>query len=202
MTTRGLSKALSLLIGLGVTAVSPAARGFELGVGLEGGGGASIAGNPALRLDGTRPAVAGSATVGLLLEQRFTLRPILFEIWEDAETPFTLQTGQTTPAGYVPLDVGVRTGLVFGAFEPYLGPVFQVAFLTTVPAQPPALSSSLFGIGGDLGLDVRWNFFRFGVELRAVEVVGGIVAVQNPSGRDNPSAALELQGLASARLSL
>jgi hypothetical protein len=179
------------------------ALAFELGVGLEVGGTASIAQNPAPQPGGQTPAVAGAAALGILLEERFDANFLAFELFEDVQTPFALQTGGLSPAEYVPWTAGVRTGLLFGPWIPYLAVLFSVGTLSDQPTSSQLLSSTIFGIGGALGVDWKIADFRLGFELRADEIIGGIPAAADTTAAPNsPSSAFLLQALLSLRYSL
>ncbi len=188
---------------LALVGLASPATAFELGVGLEVGGTGTFAQDAAQRPDGSRPANAGMVAVGGLVEERFDGDAIAFELFEDVQSPFALETGGVSGATYVPVTAGVRTGLLIGPFVPYLGVLFSAAILTQRPAGSEPLSSTIFGVGGTVGVDWVISDLRIGFEMRPLEIIGGIPAAPTQGlTPTTPSAALVLQGLFSIRLTL
>lgn len=186
-----------------MAAGSGSAQAFELGVGIELGGTGTFAQDPAVRPDGTSPANAGVFAAGVLIEERFDGDAIAFELFEDIDSPFSLQTGGTSGATYVPLLAGVRAGLRIGPFIPYLGLVIGAGLLASAPSGSEPLSSSVADFGGTFGVDWVVADVRLGLEGRAVEILGGIPSTpESGLTPTNPSAAFVFQALFSVRLTL
>lgn len=162
------------------------------GVGIEGGATATYASN----VPGGASGTAGSANVGLILESKFDLPVVFLDVWVDGQTPMRLQTGGTSAAQYLPFDLGLRLGLGTPILQPYIGVLGQLS-INTDDGGGPSLKNPLFGLGGDVGLDVAFLIFRVGIEVRAVDVV---TTIPN-DGSGEPSGAWEFEGLGSARLS-
>jgi hypothetical protein len=122
------------------------------------------------------------------------------DLWADVQTPIQLQTavlatggGQSAPK-YIPIDLGLRLGLNIGLLQPYVGILGQAAIVTD-GAGNPSLNNPLWGLGGDLGLDIAVFILRFGIELRGVETLTPIQSDPDQGG------AFEFEALASVRLS-
>ena len=105
--------------------------------------------------------------------------------------------GGRPPSKYIPIDLGLRLGLAIGPIQPYVGVLGQAAILTD-SAGALNLNNPLWGLGGDLGLDIAVLIFRFGVELRGIETVSSIAS--DPVA-GNQGSAFEFEALASVRLS-
>jgi len=181
-----------IVLPLAVVALFLPARAFAFGIGIEGG----VTGTYANGLSSGSNA-AGGATLGLIVEDEFDLPLIFLDVWADGQlNTLRFQTGGVSPAEYLPFDLGLRVGLGFALLHPYVGLFGQMAFPTS-DGGGPSLSSPLFGVGGDLGLDIAVFIFRFGVELRGVDILSSIPS----DGSGVPSGAWEIQGLGSARFS-
>lgn len=174
------------------------ARALAIGFGVEGGAAVTYANTPA-SASGVVSNAAGSANLGLMVENTFNIAVVFLDLWADVQTPLRLQTGGADAAKYVPIDLGLRLGLTLGPIQPYAGILGQLA-INTDAGGGPALSSPIFGIGGDVGLDIALFIFRFGVELRGVETVSNLYESSSIRA-DNGGSAFELEGLASVRLS-
>jgi hypothetical protein len=171
------------------------AHALAIGFGIEGGGAFTQAsGLP----DGAATS-AWTPTGGIIVENTFDIAVIFLDLWADVQTPLQLQTGGDVAAKYVPIDLGLRVGLAIGPIQPYVGILGQLA-INTDSGDGPALNSPIWGLGGDLGLDIALFVFRFGVELRAVETLTQIVA-DSGGAEVNEGNAFEFEALASVRLS-
>lgn len=173
------------------------ARALAFGFGIEGGG--------------TYTKTSGLGTPndiwtpngGIIIENNFPIAVVFLDLWADIQTPiqlqtgFQLQTGGASAPKYIPIDLGLRFGLNIGLLQPYIGVLGQAAILTDGQGVPN-LNNPVWGLGGDLGLDIAVFILRFGIELRAVETVSSIVS--DPVAGDQGSA-FEFEALASVRLS-
>jgi len=168
------------------------------GAGVEVGGIDAVSNN--LRTGST---TAGSATFGVILEQPFHLIPLLIlETWEDFQTPLNVQVGYAASAQYWAVDVGARLGLDLGLFIPYVGIVGQLLILSSTPQGSPPLNSTVWGLGGDIGLDLSLVFIKIGAELRYVESLSPIPVSSNAAGQNSPSSVSQFEFLGSLRLSI
>jgi len=200
---------LRLAVFLSATLVSTSALAFDFGVGVEGSGNVGLSKN----LSGASAQLNTSLTGGLILEERFNLVAVELTIWEDAQLPYTVNTASYSSGGlcagctgangldtasYVPIDAGLRLGLGFSPFRPYVGVLVNDNILTSTTT---SAAGNWFGIGGDLGLDIAVIFLRFGLDLRALWSVTNV----NPDNLDasyTPAGGLLiLQGILSARFS-
>ncbi len=188
-----LARAVPPLLAVLALAAAAPARAFDFGVGLEGGGtGTFVRGLPGVF--GTNVTSASGYDLGVILEQRFDLVVLNLDIWEDLQSGVPFQTGGTVPSTYVPIDAGLRLGLD-GLFQPYVGVLVNDSILTNATAGSSPLNGNVFGLGGDVGLDVKIAIVRLGAEFRAYWTLTPIA--QNG---DAPQGGLALQGLLSARL--
>jgi hypothetical protein len=180
-----------------ILAVGCASSAYAIGAGVEGGGTAtftSFASGP----DYTAPAsqTAGGAAAGIIVDEEFTFLLLFMDLWGDIQLPtYRLQTGGSDAAAYLPVDLGFRAGLNFALIHPYVGVLGQMAFVNS-DGGGPSLSSPIFGLGGDIGLDVAVLFFRFGVEVRGVNMLPPIVS----GAMSGVNGAFALQGLGSVRV--
>ncbi len=163
---------LTLLTGL---LTSSSALAFDFGFGLEGAGTLTLSKNLP-----SSAQMSTSAALGLILEERFNLVAIELTLWEDVQKPYTVNSatesgGAVDTASYVPIDAGLRLGLGFSPFRPYVGVLVNDNILTSSTA---SATGNWFGIGGDLGIDIAVIFLRFGLDLRALWSVTNV----NPAG--------------------
>jgi hypothetical protein len=201
---RTTARSLALLTLLAGLLTSGSALAFDFGFGVEGAGTLTLSKN----LSGSAQT-STSAGLGLILEERFSLVAVELTLWEDVQTPYTLNTAMSNlpvctfcsdidTASFVPLDAGLRLGLGFSPFRPYVGVLVNDNILTSSTA---SATGNWFGIGGDLGIDIKVIFLRFGLDLRALWSVTDV----NPSSAAPPATysggALVLQGILSARFS-
>jgi hypothetical protein len=181
----------STLLPLAILTMAWSSQAMAFGVGIEGGGTVSYANG----LPNGSSSFAGGAALGIIVEEEFDLPLIFLDVWADGQVPtLRLQTG-VNQATYLPFDLGLRVGLALAVLHPYVGLFGQMA-IPNDDGGGPSLNSPLFGLGGDLGLDIALFIFRFGIEVRGVDMVSTI-----PSEGSVPNGAWELQGLASVRLS-
>jgi hypothetical protein len=190
---------LVLLASMASLLVSSSAFAFDFGVGVEGAGTLALS-----------KGLSGSAqlntsfTPGLILEERFNLIVVELNLWEDIQYPgytfnaATLASGGNDTATYLPIDAGLRLGLGFSPFRPYVGILVNDNILTSNTA---SATGNWFGLGGDLGIDIAVIFLRFGLDLRALWSLTNV----NPSVTDSSytpaGGALILQAILSARFS-
>ena len=147
---------------------------------------------------------------GIIVENSFPIGMLFLDTWADVQTPIEFQTGlgpPTVASAYVPIDLGLRAGLNTGLLQPYLGLLGQAAILTDGKGEY-WFNNPVWGIGGDVGLDLAISMFRIGVDLRGV---GTVSAVATPlaanDGSDsfrpgNMGSAFEFEALASVRVDL
>ncbi len=184
----------ALRVILPAVAILCASSAQAIGVGLEGGATATFS---SFASGYSGPSTAGGATAGLIVDEEYTFLLLFMDFWADVQTPtLRFQTGGVDSAQYLPVDLGVRAGLNFAVLHPYVGLLGQMA-VEINDGGGPSPTSPLFGVGADVGLDVAVWVFRFGVELRGVDVLSPIIA----TSAGQPSGAYELQGLGSARVS-
>jgi len=164
-------------------------RALAFGFGVEGGG--TFTKTSGL---GASPDNIWTPNGGIIIENNFPIAVLFLDLWADVQTPIELQTGGAAAAKYIPIDLGLRLGLNIGLLQPYVGVLGQAGIVTD-GAGTPNLNSPLWGLGGDLGLDIAVSILRFGVELRGVETLTPIVS--DP----NAGSAFEFEALASVRLS-
>ncbi len=188
--------------------VSSSAFAFDFGVGVEGAGTLSLSKN----LSGSAQTNF-SATPGIILEERFNLIAVELNLWEDVQYPgYTFNSASqvetcgictaanvaVNAATYLPIDAGLRLGLGFSPFRPYVGVLVNDNILTS---NTPSATGNWFGLGGDLGIDIAVIFLRFGLDLRALWSLTNV----NPSSLDSSytpaGGALILQAILSARFS-
>jgi hypothetical protein len=185
-----------------IAAVALSNPAVAIGFGIEGGGTfTQTSGLP-------NPNGYGVGNAGFIVENNFPVGALFLDLWADIQTPFLLHSGLTggdllgeaTP-WYVPIDLGLRLGLNFGLPRPYIGILGQTAILV-FDQHLSGLSNPLWGLGGDLGLDLAVGIFRLGIEFRGVETLTGIESEPSYYGTATPhGSAFEFEGLASARLS-
>ena len=190
-----LVRKVSPLAAVLLLALATPARAFDFGVGLEGGGsGTFVRGLPGGVL-GSGVTSAGNYGLGLILEQRFDLVVVNLDLWEDVLSGVPFQTGGSYASDFVPVDVGLRLALD-GLLQPYIGVLVNDSVLTQKATGGSDLNSNVFGLGGDLGLDLKIAIVRIGAEFRAYWTLTPIA-----SNGEAPPGGLALQGLLSARLS-
>jgi hypothetical protein len=170
------------------------ARAFAFGFGIEGGG--TYTQTSGLNAS---PNNLWTANGGIIIENNFSVAILFLDLWADVQTPIQLQSGLPQGTGeaapkYIPIDLGLRLGLNLGLLQPYVGVLGQAAIVTD-GSGVPNLNNPLWGLGGDLGLDLAVFFLRFGIELRGVETLNAV-----ETGPDQGSA-FEFEALASVRLS-
>jgi hypothetical protein len=170
-------------------------RAYAFGFGIEGGG--TFTQTSGL---GASPDNIWTPNGGIIIENNFPIAILFLDLWADVQTPIQLQTavlatggGQSAPK-YIPIDLGLRLGLNIGLLQPYVGILGQAAIVTD-GAGNPSLNNPLWGLGGDLGLDIAVFILRFGIELRGVETLTPIQSDPDQGG------AFEFEALASVRLS-
>ena len=175
---------------------SGSALAFDFGVGVEGAGNLSLSKN----LSGGAQ-LSTSVAGGIILEERFNLIAVELNLWEDVQMPYTFNSategGVTDTASYVPIDAGLRLGLGFSPFRPYVGILVNDNILTSGTA---SATGNWFGLGGDIGIDIAVIFLRFGLDLRALYSLTNV----NPaldSSYTPAGGALLLQAILSARFS-
>ncbi len=139
---------------------------------------------------------------GIIIENTFPIAVLFLDLWADVQTPIQLQTGFQLASGgeaapkYIPIDLGLRLGLNIGLLQPYIGILGQAGIVTDGQGTPN-LNSPLWGLGGDLGLDIAVFILRFGIELRGVDV---LTAVESDPVAGNLGSAFEFEALGSVRL--
>jgi len=169
-------------------------RALAFGFGIEGGG--TYTQTSGLNAS---PSNIWTLNGGIIIENNFPIAVLFLDLWADVQTPIQLQatpnmgTGQPSPK-YIPIDLGLRLGLDIGLLQPYVGVLGQAAIVTD-GSGVLNLNSPLWGLGGDLGLDIAVVFLRFGIELRAVETLTAI------ESEPSEGSAFEFEALASVRLS-
>jgi hypothetical protein len=189
------SPRLASLVITAALALLPA-QAFAIGFGIEGGG-------TYTKTSGLgSPNDIWTLNGGIIIENSFPIAVLFLDLWADVQTPIQLQTGSVLQSGgaapkYVPIDLGLRIGLNLGLLQPYIGVLGQAGILTD-SAGAPDLNSPLWGLGGDIGLDIAIAILRLGIELRGVQTLTAIAS--DPAGGDEGSA-FEFEALASVRLS-
>jgi hypothetical protein len=142
---------------------------------------------------------------GIIIENNFPIAVLFLDLWADVQTPIQLQTGfqisgtsgSTNAAPkYIPIDLGLRLGLNIGLLQPYVGVLGQAGIVTDGQGVPN-LNNPLWGLGGDLGLDIAVFILRFGIELRGIETLN---SVESDPMAGNVGSAFEFEALASVRL--
>ncbi len=169
-----------------------------IGFGIEGGGSYTKTSGLGYLNDIWTP------TGGIIVEDEFPISVLCLDLWADVQTPTQLQTAyQTSGTGnftpvlkYIPIDLGLRLGLNIGLLQPYIGVLGQVGFLTDSDGSED-INSPLWGLGGDLGLDLAVAMLRLGIELRGVETLTAIATDPAVSY----GSAIEFEALASVRVS-
>ena len=76
--------------------------------------------------------------------------------------------------------------------------VLGQAGILTDSAGAPNLNSPLWGLGGDIGLDIAIAILRLGIELRGVQT---LTAIESDPTEGDQGSAFEFEALASVRLS-
>ena len=178
----------SLALVLPAAAVVVPSQARAIGFGIEGGGTFTKSSGT-----GASPDEVWTANGGIIVENVFPIAVLFLDLWADVQTPLEIETGGAAASKYVPIDLGLRLGLAIGPIQPYVGVLGQAAILTD-SAGALSLNNPLWGLGGDLGLDIAVLIFRFGVELRGIETVSAVAS-------GNVGSAFEFEALASARLS-
>jgi hypothetical protein len=140
---------------------------------------------------------SGGFGVGLMVLHRFQLLPALsVDPWVDVQTPISIDAGGGTKSSFVPFDLGLRTGLTLGSWEPFVGVVGQLAFMTQAPV---SLNPVIGGLGPNIGLDVAVWLLRVGVDLRAIYTLTPFQSTPTPGFSEH---AWELTAILAGRLVL
>jgi hypothetical protein len=181
----------SLALVIAATAALVPGRALAFGFGVEGGG--NFTKTSGL---GASPDNVWTPNGGIIIENNFPITVLFLDLWADVQTPIEMQNGGAAPSKYVPIDLGLRLGLNIGLLQPYVGVLGQAGIVTD-SAGAPNLNSPLWGLGGDLGLDIAVTILRFGIELRGVETLNSIASGPVDG---NIGSAFELEALASVRL--
>jgi len=187
----------SLALAIAAAALVPN-QTLAFGFGVEGGG--TFTKTSGL---GASPDNVWTPNGGIIIENIFPVTVLFLDLWADVQTPIQLQTGFQLQSGgqasakYVPIDLGLRLGLNIGLLQPYVGVLGQAGIVTD-GAGTPNLNSPLWGLGGDIGLDIAVFILRFGIELRGVET---LTAIESDPVNGNIGSAFEFEALASVRLS-
>jgi len=177
---------LPVVLGLG------SAPALALEIGVEGG----VVGTLQSKEPGvdSGPNPESSPLVGVVVEHSFRESAVSLDLWGDLQYPLPISTEYLDLSDYLPVDLGLRIGLVVDRLEPYLGVLGQVAFAARPAGGANDLNPAIVGVGGDLGMDVAFWVLRAGLEARFVEVVTPI-----HSGPFSEEQVSEFQALLSLR---
>jgi hypothetical protein len=138
---------------------------------------------------------------GLILEQRWSFPLVFIQAWEDVQTPLYIPVGDPVKnAGYIPVGLGFRAGLVLGPIQPYIGILGQLLVLSDRPVggAGPSLNDNVGTLGGDFGGDLAILFLRLGLEFRFTNSLSDLT----PSGAAaDPGHVFVFQALGSVRAS-
>jgi len=170
-------------------------RALAFGFGVEGGGTLTLASGT--NSFATLKSDLWSANGGIIIEHNFPIAALFLDPWADVQTPITLNAG-VNASQYVPIDLGLRLGLNLGLLQPYLGVLGQVSLIAPRSGPLDGRNSPLWGLGGDLGLDIAVAILRFGIELRGVET---LTPIETDPVLGNIGSVFEIEALASVRLS-
>jgi hypothetical protein len=127
--------------------------------------------------------------VGVIGEARVSQGVAQLAIWGEVQTdldlpyylpPLDLGGGSYQVASYLPIEIGLRPSIRLGLFEPHLG------FIWTILTGP----ATIYGLGGNLGADVRLGPVLLGLDFRATGLI------------DSGQASSVFQGVVSARVVL